>query len=141
VRANERDELLPARTGANLFFARNFLPQIPLSRHHRHQFPFAGVFALQFHHDNICTSADGRFYSFADCNATSNNFNTTCYNTQNNTLYVDAGASFEQDCARALGFTEWQNFGQDSGSATAATPPIAQLIALGAAKVLGGLEG
>ena len=31
----------PRAHGANLFFARNFLPQIPLPRHHRHQFPFA----------------------------------------------------------------------------------------------------
>lgn len=100
-----------------------------------------GVFALQYHEDNICTSADGRFYSFSNCNATSDNLNTTVYHTQNNTLFADAGATFEQDCAKALDFATWQALGQDAGSATMATPPVAQLIALGAAKVLGGLEG
>lgn len=93
------------------------------------------------HENNICTSADGRFYSFSGCNATSNNLNTTVYHTQNNTLFADAGATFEQECAKALDFSTWQALGQDAGSVTMPTPPISQLIALGAAKVLGGLEG
>lgn len=97
-----------------------------------------GVFALQYHESNVCTSADGRFYSFSDCNATSSppNLNTTCYHTRNNTLFADAGASFMQSCGAALSFDEWQALGQDAGSVAGPTPPIPALIALGAAKVL-----
>ncbi len=64
--------------------------------------------------------------------------NATCYHTRNNTLYSDEGASFSQDCGEALSFAAWQALGQDGASVAAVTPPISQLIAMGAAKVLGG---
>jgi hypothetical protein len=94
-----------------------------------------GVFANQYHKGNTCTSADGAFYSFSKCSTT--NLDTTVYVTANNTLLADAGAAFSQDCGVALDFASWQALGQDAGSTTGVTPSVAELIALGAAKVLG----
>ena len=59
------------------------------------------------------------------------------YVTRGNTLLADAGAQFQQSCSQALDFAEWQALGQDAGSTTGATPGVAELVALGAAKVLG----
>jgi hypothetical protein len=49
---------------------------------------------------------------------------------------VDAGSSLQGPCGTGT-FEKWQALGQDGGSAVAATPSVAALIALGAAKVLG----
>ena len=61
-----------------------------------------------------------------------------------NTHLVDAGADFNVSCGDPqvqLGFAQWQALAQDGGSSTSATPDVAALIALGAAKVLGGRGG
>ena len=97
-----------------------------------------GVFANQYHASNICATADGAFYSFSDCKTT--NLNTTVYRTRNNTLFADAGANFAQTCGENLDFAAWQALGQDAESTTTTTPSVAELIALGAAKVLGPAE-
>jgi hypothetical protein len=87
--------------------------------------------------NNVCSSADGAFYSFSDCKT--DNLNTTVYRTRNNTLYADAGSNFSQSCGVALDFAAWQALDQDVGSTTATTPSVSELIALGAAKVLPGV--
>lgn len=92
-----------------------------------------GVFAEQFHENNACATADGAFYSFSDC--TPANLATTVYVTRNNSLLSDTGA-FAAPCG-VNNWTTWQALGQDAGSSVAATPSVAALIALGAAKVLG----
>ncbi len=93
-----------------------------------------GVFATQYHRDNVCASSDGGFYSFSRCNAT--NLATTVYVTANNTLLADAGAPPFSALCGAADFGAWQALGQDAGSRVGATPSVADLIALGAAKVL-----
>ena len=87
--------------------------------------------------NNTCTSADGAFYSFSNCKP--GNLNTTVYVTRGNQLLADAGTSFSQDCGQALDWAAWQGLGQDAGSVTGVTPGVAELIAMGAAKVLPGL--
>jgi hypothetical protein len=95
-----------------------------------------GQFAEQRHYGNTCTSADGDFYSFSNCQLNEANLNQTVYLTANNTLYSDAGSSFSTVCGQAATFAQWQALGQDVGSTNLQTPPIADLIAMGAA-VLG----
>ncbi len=95
-----------------------------------------GVFANQYHANNICATADGAFYSFSDCSTT--NLATTVYRTRNNTLFADAGANFSQNCGTRLDFAAWQALGQDAESVTTTTPSVAELVAIGAAKVLSG---
>lgn len=95
-----------------------------------------GEFAEQFHENNVCTAADGQFYSFSNCNVNPNNLNSTCYHTDGNTLYADTGSTFSQSCGQTVNFQDWQSLGQDGGSTTSPTPDVAQLMALGAA-VLG----
>ena len=94
-----------------------------------------GKFAKQYHRNNVCTTADGHFYSFSNCNGA--NVNTSVYVTRNNTLLSDRPAVFNQGCPSDLTFAQWQALGQDAGSRVGATPDVATLIAMGAAKVLG----
>ncbi len=93
-----------------------------------------GVFANQYFQNNYCATNDGDFYSFSKCTTT--NLATTVYVTRNNTLVADAGASFSQNCGGALTFAQWQALEQDVGSTTGVTPSAAELVDIGAAKVL-----
>lgn len=101
---------------------------------HRCQTDDNGVFAEQFHLGNMCASEDGRVLDFSGC--TASNVNSTAFATALNTYMVDAGAQLQGPCGTGT-FAAWQALGQDAGSAVVATPSVAALIALGAAKVLG----
>jgi hypothetical protein len=93
-----------------------------------------GQYAVQFHENNVCATADGSYYSFSRCNTS--NLATTVYATRNNTLLADAGASAWAGTCGTANFSDWQELGQDAQSHTGVTPPVAQLIAMGAAKTL-----
>ena len=94
-----------------------------------------GVFAEQYHRNNVCATADGNFYSWNNCKGS--NVNSTVYVTRNNTLLSDAPAKFSEACPDGLTFAQWQALGQDVGSRVGVTPDVATLVAMGAAKVLG----
>ncbi len=93
-----------------------------------------GQFAEQFHENNVCATPEGAYYSFSHCNTS--DLATTVYITRNNTLFSDTGAGAWGGSCGSSTFAAWQALGQDAQSHTAATPPVAQLIALGAAKTL-----
>ncbi len=93
-----------------------------------------GQFAEQYHENNVCATSDGAYYSFSGCNTS--NLATTVYITRNNTLLADSGAGAWAGTCGASNFSVWQALGQDALSHTAPTPPVAQLIAMGAAKTL-----
>ena len=58
------------------------------------------------------------------------------YVTKNNTLVADQGGGAWARTCGAANFSVWQSLGQDEQSTTGVTPPVAQLIAMGAAKAL-----
>ncbi len=93
-----------------------------------------GQFAEQYHEGNFCATHDGAFYSFSHC--TASDLATTVYVTRNNTLVADGGAGAWAGTCGVANFSAWQVLGQDAQSTTGATPPVPQLIALGAAKAL-----
>lgn len=96
------------------------------------------------HVGNVCATANGVSYAWAGCDTRPNSVNGSVYYTALNTHLVDAGADFNVSCGDPqvqLGFAQWQALAQDGGSSTSATPDVAALIALGAAKVLGGRGG
>jgi hypothetical protein len=93
-----------------------------------------GEFANSYHLNNVCTSADGKFYSNSGCTTT--NLATSVYVTANNTLLSDAGTPpFSQTCGAALTFAQWQALGQDAGSVVGVTPDVPTLISLATAKL------
>ena len=100
---------------------------------HRCQTDDNGVFAEQFHLGNTCATNDGRILDFANCNR--GNVNSTAYVTRANSYLVDAGAVLQGPCGTAS-FADWQSLGQDQGSVVGVTPSVADLIAMGAAKVM-----
>ena len=98
----------------------------------RYQTDDNNVFAEQHFEGNVCAVEDSTFYSYFGCNAT--NVNETTYHSRFNVLFSD---SSNFSACGATSFEEWQQqLGQDAGSVLAPTPSVAQLLALGAAKVL-----
>lgn len=91
------------------------------------------VFAEQFFEGNVCASDSDEFFSYFGCNAS--DVNTTTYRHAYNVLFSDTG-NFST-CSGSLPWDEWRALGQDAGSALSTTPSVAELIALGAAKVIG----
>ena len=92
------------------------------------------------HTGNVCATANGVPYAWAGCDTRPGSVNGSVYFTARNTHLVDAGATFNVSCGDPqvqLSFAQWQALAQDGGSSTAATPSVAALVALGAAKVLG----
>lgn len=88
---------------------------------------------------NTCVNNGGKYYSgaFSKCSADPNNLNATVYGTSYNSLLADGGGNFTQTCNQTLSWAQWQALGQDVGSILGATPSVQDLIAMGAAKVLG----
>lgn len=96
-----------------------------------------GQFADSYHTNNTCITADGDMYSWSNCKPDST-LNSTVFVTYGNTLLADPGSNVTINCGQQLSLQEWQELGQDAGSVAGVTGTVAELIAMGAAVLVGG---
>lgn len=93
------------------------------------------VYAEQHFDGNVCAVENAVFYSFFGCSA--DDVNSTTFGSSYNTLFSDAS---DFTVCGNLSFAAWQTLGKDEGSVLAPTPPVAELVALGASKVISELR-